>query len=86
MRTVIIIVGGLLILGVAVLAAWRLGGSQVAPAAAKWFIAVWLVVAAANLWLGVWRAGYSFGEELPIFLVIFFIPAAAAAWVWWKLS
>ena len=86
MRTAVIIVGGLLILGVAVLAAWRFGGSQVALAATKWFIAVWLVVALANLWMGVWRAGYSFAEELPIFLVIFAIPAAAAAVVWWKLS
>jgi len=31
-------------------------------------------------------AGYSVAEELPIFLVIFALPAAAAAFVWWKFS
>jgi hypothetical protein len=34
--------------------------------------------AAINLWIGVSQAGYSFLEELPIFLVIFGIPAALA--------
>jgi hypothetical protein len=36
------------------------------------------VAAAINLWIGVSQAGYSFLEELPIFLVIFGIPAALA--------
>ena len=86
MRSAIIILGGLVTWGVALLVAWRLGGSQLALTAAKWFIAAWLLVALANLWLGVSRAGYSFGEELPIFLAIFAVPAAAAALVWWKFS
>jgi hypothetical protein len=30
------------------------------------------------------KAGYSFMEELPIFLVIFAVPAAAAGFLWWK--
>jgi hypothetical protein len=30
------------------------------------------------LWIGVARAGYSFAEELPIFLLVFGIPVAAA--------
>jgi hypothetical protein len=37
-----------------------------------------------NLLLGVKRAGYSVGEELPIFLLIFTIPAGAAAFLWWR--
>jgi hypothetical protein len=32
------------------------------------------------------HAGYSAMEEFPMFLVIFIIPAAAAAFVWWKFS
>jgi hypothetical protein len=44
------------------------------------------VVAAINMWIGVARAGYSFREELPIFLLIFLVPAAAAAFIRWKLS
>ena len=38
----------------------------------------------ANLWVGVARAGYSVGEEMPIFLLIFAVPAAAAVLARWK--
>jgi len=48
------------------------------------FAAIWFVVAAANMWLGVSRAGYSFQEELPIFLLIFLLPVAVAVVVKWK--
>jgi len=44
-----------------------------------------LLVAAVNMWLGVSRAGYSVREELPIFLLIFGLPAAAAVLMNWKL-
>ena len=36
------------------------------------------------MYLGVKRAGYSASEELPIFLVVFGVPAAAALLAWWK--
>lgn len=36
--------------------------------------------------MGVAKAGYSVTEELPIFLAIFALPAAAAGFVWWKPS
>lgn len=51
------------------------------------FAAIWFVIAAVNMWLGVSKAGYSFGEELPIFLLIFLLPLAGAAFVVvkWKL-
>jgi hypothetical protein len=45
---------------------------------------VWLVIAAVNMWFGVARAGYSLREELPVFTVIFLIPALVAVWVWWR--
>jgi hypothetical protein len=32
------------------------------------------------------RAGYSVGEELPIFLLIYLVPGALAAIVWWRLA
>jgi hypothetical protein len=38
------------------------------------------------MWVGVNRAGYSVTEELPIFLLIFAIPAGVASFVWWKFS
>jgi hypothetical protein len=86
MRTAIIIVGGVLLLGVFALVARFVGGTQAIVMAAKLFIPVWLVAALINMWIGVARAGYSIAEELPIFLVIFAIPAVVAAFIWWKLS
>jgi hypothetical protein len=78
MRTLFIIVGGFLLwaacLGVAKVA----GGSRASAmtTATVVFVAIWFVAAAANLWLGVSRAGYSFREELPIFLLLFLLLAA----------
>jgi hypothetical protein len=87
MRTAIIIVGGLVLLGLFALVGWRVGGGpQSAATAAKLFIPIWLAIALINMWLGVSRAGYSVAEELPIMLVIFAIPAAAAALLWWRFS
>ncbi len=87
MRTVVIIVGGLVLLGLFALTGWRFGGgAQSMVAAAKLFIPAWLVAALLNMWIGVARAGYSVAEEFPIFLAIFAIPAALAAFIWWKYS
>jgi hypothetical protein len=54
--------------------------------AIKVFIAIWFVVAAVNMWFGVAKAEYSFTEELPIFLLIFLLPAGAALLIHWKFS
>jgi hypothetical protein len=86
MRSVIIIVGGLVLLAVVSLVGWRMGGPHSALTAVKLFIPGWFILAMVNMWLGVSHAGYSVGEELPIFAVIFAIPAAAAASLWWRLS
>jgi len=48
------------------------------------FVAIWFVAAAANMWIVVSQAGYSFQEELAIFLFIFLLPAAAAIFSKWK--
>jgi hypothetical protein len=88
MRTIIIILGGLLLLGVCLLGGRLISGSGAVTmvTAAKIFIPVWLVAALLNMWVGVSRAGYSVAEELPIFLLIFAIPAVVASWIWWKFS
>jgi hypothetical protein len=80
--TVIIIVGlVLLVLFVAVGAAVRAVGLR---RAMEDFLLVWFALAAGNLAVGVFEAGYGFGEELPIFLLIFAVPAvpAVAVRVW----
>jgi hypothetical protein len=88
MRTVLIIVGGLLLLGIFVFVGRLLGGgtTQSMVTAAKLFLPVWLAAALINMWIGVSRAGYSVAEELPIFLAIFLIPGITAAFIWWRLS
>jgi hypothetical protein len=86
MRTLVIIAGGLALWG-ACLAVARFCAPASASAlstATGVFVALWLLAAAANLWLGVTRAGYSVREELPIFLLIFLLPAALAVFVQWK--
>ena len=84
MRTLWIILGGLLLLTILMLAARLTGSTAPATLAAKCFVPLWLLVAAANMWVGVSQACYSVAEEAPIFLVIFLIPSLAAALVWWK--
>ena len=42
------------------------------------FVLLWLAISAANMWVGVTKAGYAVGEEFPIFLLIFALPAAIA--------
>ena len=84
MRTAIIIAIGFVILAILVVGPRLAGRPEWAATGAKAFIALRLVAALVNLWIGVSRAGYSVAEELPIFLVIFALPCAVAAYVWWK--
>lgn len=88
MHSVMVIGGGLALLAVFMLVGRQLGGGGAASAAtaAAWFIPVWLFAAAINLWIGVSRAGYTVAEELPIGLVVFGVPAAVAAAMWWRFS
>jgi len=87
MRSVTIILGGLVILGLFALVGWRFGGgTESMVTAAQIFIPVWLVAALINMWIGVSRAGYSVAEEFPIVLAIFAIPGVVAAFLWWKFS
>lgn len=87
MHTIMVIGGGLVVLAVFLLVGRSLGDRSVAAAAtaALWFIPVWLIAAAVNLWIGV-RHGYSVAEELPIGLVVFGLPAAVALLFWWRFS
>lgn len=72
MRTLMIIAGGFALLAVCLGVAKWLGGAgpPAMTTATVVFAIIWFVAAAANMWGGVYRAGYSFREELPIFLLI----------------
>jgi hypothetical protein len=63
-----------------------LGDAAALARGAAYFIPLWFVLAAINLWIGVKGAGYTFTEEAPIFVIILTIPAAVAVYVWWKFS
>ena len=86
MRTPLFLLAGFLLLAAALILG-RLfssnypGATWVATVA---FVALWLIIAAANMWIGVAKAGYSAAEELPIFLLIFAVPAALAIVLKWK--
>ena len=88
MRTGLFLLVGLLLL-VAFFALARLFSEKYPAAFGTAFVvyvAVWLFVAAFNMWVGVAKAGYSVAEELPIFLLIFGLPVAVAAIVKWRLA
>ena len=87
MRTLLFLVAGLLLLAAVLLLA-KLFSSHYPDAmrlATIAYVALWFIIAGANMWLGVARAGYSAAEELPIFLLIFGAPAAVAALLKWRL-
>jgi hypothetical protein len=48
------------------------------------FLTLWLLATGFNLWVGVNKAGYSVGEELPIMLLLYLLPAVLAVLIRWK--
>jgi hypothetical protein len=86
MRTALFLLAGFLLLGGAMLLgklfSTNYPGATFAATVA--YIALWLIIAGANMWVGVARAGYSVSEELPIFLLIFGLPGAMAIILKWR--
>src|SRR5262245_60338757 len=78
-HTIMVIAGGL-----ALLAACLIVGRFVATVSkgALAFLPLWLIGAGLNMWIGVTRAGYPISAELPIFLLVFGVPAALALCAW----
>jgi len=85
MRTFIIIGIGFALLGLCLGGGWLAGGEGKLKMAALVFVGLWFIAAAVNMYVGVARAGYSFMEELPIFLLIFAVPAAVAVFLRYKI-
>jgi hypothetical protein len=87
MRTGIVILVGFAVWGACLGVARLLGGGSV-PAmirATRTFVIFWFMVAVTNMWVGVTQAGYAASEELPIFVLIFGLPASIALVVVWRL-
>ena len=86
MRTALFLLTGFLLL-----AAFFILGKQFSsnyPAAMTTatiaYVALWLAIAAFNMWTGVAKAGYSASEELPVFALIFLVPAGVAVLLKWR--
>ena len=75
MRTLLVMAGGLALMFSVLLVGRALDSMRAAAGA---FVAVWLVLALVNAWVGVVRYGFSWATELPVLLVVFAIPATAA--------
>jgi hypothetical protein len=87
MRTPLFLLAGFLLLTASMLLAKLFssiypGATYVATVI---FVALWLAISAANMWAGVAKAGYSLTEELPIFLLIFAVPAVVAIFLKWRI-
>ena len=87
MRTPLFLLAGFLLLTSTCIVGKLL--AEVFPSALNWatflFVLVWCALAGANLVGGVTRAGYSVGEEIPVFMLIFGLPAIAMLIVRYKL-
>ena len=88
MHTLMVLVAGFVLLFFCQLVARAFAGKGIQPMAKAelLFIPLWFIVCAINMWIGVTKAGYSIAQELPIFLVVFGIPAIAAGLTWWRIT
>jgi len=87
MRTLVFLIVGLALGGACLGVARYVAGASAATlnGVLAAFALLWFAVAAANLWIGVSRAGYAFREEFPIFLLIWLAPLVLVALARWKL-
>jgi hypothetical protein len=81
MHTTFVVTAGLVLLGACIGVARVLGGAGSTGLGAIAFLPLWLTAAGINMYAGV-RRGHSAFEEIPFFLLVFAIPAAAAFLVW----
>jgi len=88
MHTLMVLVAGFVLLFFCQLVARAIAGAGVNPMAKAelLFVPLWFVITAINMWVGINQEGYTFMQELPLFLLAFGIPAAAAVLTWWRLT
>jgi hypothetical membrane protein len=79
MHMLMLVVGGLVALGIFVLAAVLLG-RRIADGA-RVFIWPWLAASVVNMLIGVYWANIPFSVEIPVLAVVFGVPVAVAWFV-----
>jgi hypothetical protein len=85
MHTPKVLTIGLLLLGISLLGGKLIQGSRGMAIGAVVFLPLWLIGASINMYIGVKRAGYTPAQELPMFLIVFLVPAIPALLTWWTL-
>ena len=87
MRTALFLLAGLLLMSGSLLLGKLFSANYpgATTVAILVFIALWFVIAGANMWVGVVRAGYSVTEELPILFLVFSLPSALAIILKWTI-
>ena len=78
MHTIMVLAGGFALLAIFCAIGRSRGGDAGLARTARAFVPVWLVASIVNLTVGVVSAGYTVMQELPILVVVFGVPAAAA--------
>ena len=86
MRTAILAIAGFAFLALllAVARSFKPSLASAAGSVVPSFIIIWGLIAGANMWFGLSQSGRSFMDELPVFLIIFLLPTAAALLVKWN--
>ncbi|MEN0037561.1 MAG: hypothetical protein AAGC78_10850 [Cellvibrio sp.] len=88
MHTIMVLTAGFVLLFFCLLVARAFAGPGLTPMrrGVQVFIPLWFIVTAVNMWVGVTQAGYTFMQELPLFILNFAVPAAAAVFLWWRFT
>lgn len=84
MHTILVTAGGIALL-LLFLAFGRISGRDDRRRVARsavYFVPAWFLCAAANMYVGASRAGYSVAQEVPFFIVVFGLPTAVAVAVY----
>jgi hypothetical protein len=86
MRTGLFLLAGFLLLAASLILGRLFSANypSASVAATIVYVALWFAIASVNMWTGVAKAGYSVAEELPIFALIFLLPAAVGVILKWK--
>ena len=86
MRTALFLLAGFLLLAVFLILGRLFAANYPAATfmATVAYVALWLAIAVFNMWTGVAKAGYSASEELPVFALIFLVPAIVAVLLKWR--
>jgi hypothetical protein len=78
MHTVIVLGTALLLLALTIFVGRLIAGRSGMARACLWFVPLWFLGAAVNMYIGVAQAGYSIADETPMFLLVFSVPVAIA--------